>query len=162
MSFGRTSTVPQRTTRQTSDADSYTLQVDVYADTVASATSVATALRDAIEPHAYITRWVGKAATQKQSAIAIPSTLIDSASLTFPTLTYRPCAGFMTGDHHVCIDTRHAVLCPANGVVSEVECITSFTPGGNPADQIEDTCLSERNSRTYIKGCAHRHQLPSR
>lgn len=36
--------------------------------------------------------------------------------------------------------------------VSEVECITSFTPGGNPADQIEDTCLSERNSRTYKKG----------
>lgn len=60
MSFGRTSTVPQRTTRQTSDADSYTLQVDVYADTVASATSVATALRDAIEPHAYITRWGGQ------------------------------------------------------------------------------------------------------
>lgn len=40
----------------------------------------------------------------------------------------------------------------ANGVVSEVECITSFTPGGNPADQIEDTCLSERKSRTYLKG----------
>lgn len=39
------------------DADSYMLQVDVYADTVASAASVATALRDAIEPHAYITRW---------------------------------------------------------------------------------------------------------
>lgn len=40
----------------------------------------------------------------------------------------------------------------ANGVVSEVECITAFTPGGNPADQIEDTCLSERNTRTYKKG----------
>jgi len=40
----------------------------------------------------------------------------------------------------------------AAGAVSEVECITSFTPGGNPADQIEDTCLSERNSRTYKKG----------
>lgn len=38
------------------------------------------------------------------------------------------------------------------GVVSEVECITGFTPGGNPADQIEDTCLSERDSRTYKKG----------
>lgn len=38
------------------------------------------------------------------------------------------------------------------GVVSEVECITGFTPGGNPADQIEDTCLSERNSRTYKRG----------
>lgn len=42
------------------DADNYTLQVDVYADTVASAASVATALRDAIEPHAYITRWGGQ------------------------------------------------------------------------------------------------------
>lgn len=42
------------------DADSYTLQVDVYADTVVSATSVATALRDAIEPHAYITRLGGQ------------------------------------------------------------------------------------------------------
>lgn len=42
------------------DADSYTLQVDVYADTVTSATAVATALRDAIEPHAYITRWGGQ------------------------------------------------------------------------------------------------------
>lgn len=42
------------------DTDRYTLQVDVYADTVASAASVAAALRDAIEPHAYITRWGGQ------------------------------------------------------------------------------------------------------
>lgn len=39
-----------------------------------------------------------------------------------------------------------------NGVVQEIECITAFNPGTNPADQIEDTCLSERNSRTYKKG----------
>lgn len=38
------------------------------------------------------------------------------------------------------------------GVVHEIECITAFNPGTNPADQIEDTCLSERNSRTYKKG----------
>ncbi len=38
------------------------------------------------------------------------------------------------------------------GVIHEIECITSFNPGANPADQIEDTCLSERNSRTYKKG----------
>lgn len=38
------------------------------------------------------------------------------------------------------------------GVIHEIECITSFNPGTNPADQIEDTCLSERNSRTYKKG----------
>lgn len=47
------------------DADSYTLQVDVYADTVASAASVAAALRDAIEPHAYITRWGGQSRDQE-------------------------------------------------------------------------------------------------
>jgi len=40
----------------------------------------------------------------------------------------------------------------ANGAVSEVECITAFSPGSNPADQIEDTCLSERNDRTYKRG----------
>lgn len=53
---------------------------------------------------------------------------------------------------HVCINARHAVFVLKSGVVSEVECITSFNPGGNPADQIEDTCLSERDSRTYKKG----------
>lgn len=40
----------------------------------------------------------------------------------------------------------------AAGVVSEIECITSFTAGGNPADQIDDTCLVERNSRKYKRG----------
>lgn len=40
----------------------------------------------------------------------------------------------------------------ANGVVSEIECITGFSPGGSPADQIDDTCLSERNTRKYKKG----------
>ena len=40
----------------------------------------------------------------------------------------------------------------ANGVVSEIECITAFSPGGSPADQIDDTCLSERNTRKYKKG----------
>ncbi len=36
--------------------------------------------------------------------------------------------------------------------MSEVECITAFSPGSNPADQIEDTCLSEKNDRTYKRG----------
>ncbi|EMO9460300.1 DUF3168 domain-containing protein [Raoultella ornithinolytica] len=39
------------------DADRYILQVDIYSITVLSAQAVAIALRDAIEPHAYITRW---------------------------------------------------------------------------------------------------------
>ncbi len=40
----------------------------------------------------------------------------------------------------------------ASGAVSEIECITTFNPGGSPADQIDDTCLSERNTRKYKKG----------
>ena len=35
--------------------------------------------------------------------------------------------------------------------VLEVECATAFTPGGNPADQIETTCLSE-TVRSYMRG----------
>ncbi|MCY1300858.1 Phage tail tube, TTP, lambda-like [compost metagenome] len=33
----------------------------------------------------------------------------------------------------------------------EVECATTFSPGGNPADQIEDTCLSA-TTRSYKPG----------
>ncbi|WP_312227180.1 phage tail tube protein [Pseudescherichia sp.] len=40
----------------------------------------------------------------------------------------------------------------ADGDVIEVERITAFSPGGNPADQIEDTPLSERSTRSYKKG----------
>lgn len=40
----------------------------------------------------------------------------------------------------------------SNGAgVREVECATTFTPGGNPADQIEDTCLAD-TSRSYKPG----------
>lgn len=35
--------------------------------------------------------------------------------------------------------------------VVQVECATTFSPGGNPADQIEDTCL-ENNVRSYQPG----------
>lgn len=35
--------------------------------------------------------------------------------------------------------------------VREIECATTFSPGGNPADQIEDTCLSE-TTRSYRPG----------
>lgn len=41
------------------DTDAFTLQVDVYADTVAAAASAAQAIRDAIEPIAYIAAWRG-------------------------------------------------------------------------------------------------------
>lgn len=40
----------------------------------------------------------------------------------------------------------------SNGAgVREIECITTFNPGGNPADQIEDTCLSA-TTRSYRPG----------
>jgi len=48
---------PENYLAQRPDADSFTLQVDVYADTPDQAIAVAAALRDAIEPHAYIARW---------------------------------------------------------------------------------------------------------
>ena len=35
--------------------------------------------------------------------------------------------------------------------IVQVECATTFTPGGAPADQIEDTCL-EDSDRTYKPG----------
>ncbi|WP_457253428.1 phage tail tube protein [Pseudomonas juntendi] len=35
--------------------------------------------------------------------------------------------------------------------VMEIECATAFSPGGNPADQIETTCLSE-TVRSYMRG----------
>jgi len=35
--------------------------------------------------------------------------------------------------------------------ILEIECATAFSPGGNPADQIETTCLSE-TVRSYMRG----------
>ncbi len=35
--------------------------------------------------------------------------------------------------------------------VMEVECATAFSPGGNPADQVEVTCLSD-TVRKYLRG----------
>lgn len=42
------------------DADSYTLQVDVYGSSADSVRNAAQALRDAIEPHAHIVGWRGE------------------------------------------------------------------------------------------------------
>jgi hypothetical protein len=42
------------------DMDGYTLQVDVYATTAASARAVTTAISTAIELKAYVTRWGGE------------------------------------------------------------------------------------------------------
>ena len=35
--------------------------------------------------------------------------------------------------------------------IKEIECATTFSPGGNPADQIEDTCLA-KTVRSYKPG----------
>lgn len=51
---------PENYLAQRPDADGFTLQVDAYADTADEVIAVAKALRDAIEPHAYITRWGGQ------------------------------------------------------------------------------------------------------
>lgn len=49
----------------------------------------------------------------------------------------------------------YALVPPVTGTgpmtVLEVECATTFNPGGAPADSIEDTCLSSL-VRTYQKG----------
>lgn len=49
----------------------------------------------------------------------------------------------------------YALMPPLTGngpsTVMEVECATAFEPGGSPAEQIEDTCLSSQE-RTYKKG----------
>lgn len=42
------------------DVDDFTMQIDVYGLTVDSATDGARALRDAIEPVAYVARWGGQ------------------------------------------------------------------------------------------------------
>jgi len=42
------------------DVDSFNIQLDVYADNAASARAVAEAIRDAVEPVAYVTSWRGE------------------------------------------------------------------------------------------------------
>ncbi|MHA6639931.1 DUF3168 domain-containing protein [Stutzerimonas frequens] len=51
---------PENYINERPDMDRFTLQIDVYAATGASARAVGAALRDAIETHAHITRWGGE------------------------------------------------------------------------------------------------------
>jgi len=51
---------PENYLAQRPDIDSFTLQVDVYAGTAADARTCARAIRDAIEPRAYVVRWNGE------------------------------------------------------------------------------------------------------
>lgn len=52
--------LPESYLGQTPDIDSFTVQVDVYAKSADQARTVAAALRDAIEPVAHITAWLGE------------------------------------------------------------------------------------------------------
>lgn len=52
--------IPENYLAQRPDVDSLTTQVDVYAKDEESLIQGATALRDAFEPHGYITRWGGQ------------------------------------------------------------------------------------------------------
>lgn len=51
---------PENYLNQVPDIDSFTEQVDVYADTPTAARAGAQAIRDAIEPVAYIVGWRGE------------------------------------------------------------------------------------------------------
>lgn len=51
---------PENYVDQVPDIDSFSVQVDVYAKSADQARSVAAALRDAIEPAAHITSWLGE------------------------------------------------------------------------------------------------------
>lgn len=42
------------------NTDTFTLQIDIYADSADSARNCAVAIRDAIEPVSYITNWLGE------------------------------------------------------------------------------------------------------
>ena len=51
---------PENYFNQTPDADTFNLQVDIYAKTANSARAVAQALRNVIEQYAHITAWRGE------------------------------------------------------------------------------------------------------
>ena len=56
--------VPENYTSGAPDADSFSVQVDVYAKTVSEVRAGAEAIRDAVEPYAYITAWRGESIDQ--------------------------------------------------------------------------------------------------
>lgn len=52
--------LPENYLAQVPDIDSFSIQIDVYADTASSARATAEAIRDAIEPNAYVTSYNGE------------------------------------------------------------------------------------------------------
>lgn len=51
---------PENFLGQLPDVDSWTTQIDVYADTATTVRAVAQAVRNALEPVAYVTSWNGE------------------------------------------------------------------------------------------------------
>lgn len=51
---------PENFLGQVPDVDSWSVQIDVYGDTASSVRSVAQAVRNALEPVAYVTNWNGE------------------------------------------------------------------------------------------------------
>jgi hypothetical protein len=47
--------------------------------------------------------------------------------------------------------TQLFMVDPENSQVTEIECINTFNAGGNPADQLDDSCLSD-TTRRFKKG----------
>lgn len=56
----RTGGAPENYLGQTPGIDSFSVQIDVYAKSADQARTVAAALRDALEPVAHITTWLGE------------------------------------------------------------------------------------------------------
>lgn len=50
--------------------------------------------------------------------------------------------------------TQIYIINPNGGTpaVMEIDCPTTFSPGGAPADQIENTCLSETQAKQFLAG----------
>ena len=60
--------MPENYLGEVPDVDRYTIQIDVYGKTSTEVRSVVEALRDAIEPHAYVTRW-GNESTDPETGL---------------------------------------------------------------------------------------------
>ncbi|WP_193090862.1 DUF3168 domain-containing protein [Halomonas colorata] len=60
--------LPENYLDEPPDIDEWNIQVDIYADSVKSATEVLRALRRALEPHCYITR-LGRTGTEPRTQL---------------------------------------------------------------------------------------------
>lgn len=52
--------LPENYIGQVPDTDTHTVQLDIYAATLSDARAIAKVVRDAIEPVAYVTGWLGE------------------------------------------------------------------------------------------------------